>query len=450
MSPSLFSSDDLPPEPPKVEQVARGGKPRLRVPVRNQIEFGSLSLDDRVEPEHPVRAVWEFVDQLDLSPWLNVIEAVEGNVGRDKTDPRVPLAVLMYGIVQGVSATRVLEANCRDHNAYLWICGGVSVSYGLLNQFRLSGGDKLKQVLIKSVASLMEQGLVTLTQVAQDGMRVRANAGAGSFRSKTRLEECLEEVTAQVEALERLSEEETSNPRKTSARKRAAEERKTRLQQAITNCEELLSQREEIATKSGREPKPPRASTTDPEARVMKMANGGFNPAYNVILATDVETGIIADVLVTNAGSDSKLLVPMLDLLQEDYEHCPDEMLVDGGFANLDQIATAERRGCKVFAPVKDAQKQLDQGKDPYEPKKGDPPGVQAWRQRMKHPESQSTYRLRSQTAEWVNAQFRNRNLRQMPLRGLEKCSITALLHALVHNFTVVTRLRAKENPNPE
>jgi hypothetical protein len=294
----------------------------------------------------------------------------------------------------------------------------------------------------------MEQGLVTMTTVAQDGVRVRANAGAASFRTRTRLEECLQQATEQIETLEHLAEKEELSQAQQAARKRAAEERRQRVEEAIRACEELQQQREEIATRSGRDPKPPRASTTDPEARSMKMANGGYNPAVNVMFATDVETGIVVGVRVTNAGNDQGQMTPMLEQLHETQGKFPEQALVDGGFVSLEEVERAARQGCHVISPLKDEQKQLAAGKNPYEKKKGDPPGIIDWRARMGTPEAKALYKLRGQTAEWVNAQCRNRNLRQMPVRGLDRCNNVAILHALVHNFTVLVRLQAKENPD--
>jgi transposase len=448
MSTSLFDPADLPPEMPKVEAVPNAAaKPRFRVPVRDQVEMQTLSLDQTIESEHPVRAIWEFAQLLDVSPWMVEIRAVEGEVGRDVTHPHLLLAVWMYATLQGVWSSRAIEDLCKRHVAYRWLCGGVSLSYHTLSSFRANGGQNWKQTIIRSLATLMEQGLVKMTTIAQDGVRVRANAGAASFRTRTRLEECLQQATEQVEALEHLAEEELSQAQQ-AARKRAAEERCQRIQEAIRVCEELQQQREEIATKSGRDPKPPRASTTDPEARSMKMANGGYNPAVNVMFATDVETGIIVGVRVTNAGNDQGQMSPMLEQLHETQGKYPAQALVDGGFVSLEEVEWAAQHGCNVIGPLKDEKKQLAAGKNPYVEKKGDPPGVVEWRGRMQTPEAKATYKLRGQTAEWVNAQCRNRNLRQMPVRSLDKCNNVAILHALVHNFTVLMRLQAEENPD--
>ena len=155
-----------------------------------------------------------------------------------------------------------------------------------------------------------------------------------------------------------------------------------------------------------------RASTTDPEARTIKFSDGGYRPGYNVQFATDTATGIIVGVDVTNAGTDSEQMPPMLDQLETRYEKVPDEMLVDGGFASLDAIDSTEAQGCVVYAPVKDAEKQKKAGKDPYARKTNDTDETAAWRKRMGEEASKAIYKLRRQTAEWVNALCRNRGFR--------------------------------------
>ena len=274
---------------------------------------------------------------LDLSRWLNSIKAVEGQVGRDATDPRLLVALWVYATVEGVGSARELERLCEKHLAFQWLCGGVSVNYHLLADFRSQGGDKWDDLLTQIVGSLLAENLVTLKRVAQDGMRVRANAGKASFRRKPRLRAVLAGGRAQVEALKKLADEscEDSTQRQRAARQRAAEERQRRLEEAIRNCEQLQQQREETAKISGRKPTEARASTTDPEARTMKFADGGYRPGYNVQFSTDTDSGIIVGVDVTNHGTDSEELPPMLEQLEERYERPPEEALVDGGFASL-------------------------------------------------------------------------------------------------------------------
>jgi len=328
----------------------------------------------------------------------------------------------------------------------LWLCGGVTVNYHLLADFRSQHGEKLDDLLTRLVASLLETGEVTMQRVAQDGMRVRASAGKSSFKRPTRLQECLEAAREQVQELKRLAEESPQelNARKLAARKRAARERVEKFERALQQCEELQEQREATARKSGRTPQEPRASTTDPEARVMQFADGGYRPGYNVQFSGDTATGIIAGVEVVNAGSDQGQLPPMLDQLHDRYKRVPEEALVDGGFASLDAINEAEKQGCRVYAPLKDETKQLQAGRDPYARKPGDSDAVAAWRARMGTDDGKNAYKQRSQTAEWINALARNRGLRQMPLRGLSACRSVALLYALTHNLAQLLHLRSR------
>ena len=437
------------PSPAEVAAEAAGGAagtPRLRVPQRDQVEFRWASLEEMLEPDHPARIVWAAVCRLDLSGWLHRIKAVEGQAGRDATDPRLLLALWVYATVQGVGSARELDRLCEKHLAFEWLCGGVSVNYHLLADFRSQHGDTWDEVLTQIIGSLMAEGLVTLQRVAQDGMRVRANAGKSSFRRRRRLEHCLEEARQQVEALKPLTDESTEQltQRQQAARRRAAEERQTRIEEALRHCDQLQQQRQAQAKKSGRPATEARASTTDPEARVMQFSDGGYRPGYNVQFSTDTPSGIIVGVDVTNAGNDSEQLPPMLDQLQQRHERLPEEALVDGGFASREAIDHAASRGCTVYAPLKEEEKQLEAGKDPYARKPGDSPAVTAWRARMGTPAAKAIYRLRCQTAEWVNAVCRNRRLWQMPVRGQPKCRIVATLHAITHNLLWGAKLRAE------
>ncbi len=441
-----FLPDDFPePTPEQAANTTDRGKPRLRVPQRDQVEFSWSSLDDRLDPDSPARIVWSLVCTLDLDAWLREINAIEHHVGRDATDPRLLVALWVFATLKGIGSARELARLCKESLPYQWLCGGVSVNYHMLSDFRSQGGQKWEELLTQIVATLMAERLVTMDRVAQDGMKVRADAGKSSFRSAGRLEEFLEDARQQVETLKQLAETDPDEltQRQRAARQRAAKERQARIEEAVRQCEELRKEREESAKRSGRKPSAARASTTDPEARVMMFSDGGYRPGYNVQYATDTASGIIVGVEVTNAGTDSEQMPPMLDQLEERYERIPNEMLIDGGFASLDAIEAAENRGCVVYAPVKDEEKQTKAGQDPYARKKKDSDATAAWRQRMGEAASKVLYRLRSQTAEWVNAMCRNRGFWRMPVRGRVKCRIVATLYAITHNLMHQGNVRA-------
>lgn len=420
------------------------GTPRLRIPQRNQVEIHWASLDDMLEMDNPARAVWDAVCGLNLSLWLDDIKAVEGNVGRHSTDPRLLVALWVYATLDAVGSAREVARLCEKHLAYQWLCGGVTVNHHMLSDFRSQGGDKWDSLLTQIVASLLAEDLVTMKQIAQDGMRVRAGAGKASFRSQGTLEDHLKDAEQQVEMLKALADESPSEltKRQQAARERAAEDRQAGIEQAIQNCEKLREERAAVAKKSGRKPKEPRASTTDGEARVIQFSDGGYRPGYNVQYSTDTKTGVIVGVDITNSGSDQEQLPPMLDQINQRYAQKPTEALVDGGYASLGAIDAAAKAGCKVYAPLKEEHKQLRAGKDPYAKKKGDSPAVESWRERMGTPEAKTTYRLRAQTAEWVNAMARNRGFWQMPVRGLAKCRTISVLYAITHNLMEAIKLR--------
>lgn len=412
------------------------GAPRLVGPNRAQMELRAVDLESLLPPDHPARAVWEFVESLDLSLLYAKVQSVEGSAGRPAIDPRIYMALWLYATIEGVGSARALERLTQQHDAYRWILGGVSVNHHSLSDFRVQHGEFLDQVLTQSVAVLMEQKLVTLKRVSQDGIRVRASAGAASFRRQTSLERCLQEAQEQVERLraELEKEPEATNRRQRAARQRAAEDRQRRVKAALKQMPEVA------AKKSAAEKPKARVSTTDADARVMKMGDGGFRPAYNGQFAVDTQTQMVVGVDVSNSGSDQGQLVPMLEQLDERYAVIPPESLVDGGFAGLKDIETASEMGTAVFAPVA---KPKDPERDPYVPLPTDSPGVAKWRQRMGTPESKEIYKQRASTVECVNALARNRGLQRLLVRGLAKARAVLLWFALAHNLMRTLSLRA-------
>jgi transposase len=420
--------------------------PRVQQAQRNQMEWLPMALDDLIPKDHEARSVWEFVGKMNLSPLYARIATVEGQPGRNPIDPKILMALWMYATIDGVGSARQLDELCRHHHAYRWLCGGVSVNYHTLADFRTQHGELLSQLLTESVASLLSAGLIELNRVAQDGMRVRASAGSSSFRRRATLEECYAEAKAHVEALRTELEEAdpaASNRRQEAARQRAVREKASRLQQALEEMEKLEAQKE--SREKGSKEKA-RVSTTDPEARKMKMADGGFRPAYNVQFSTTTDTQVIVGVDVINSGSDGGQLAPMNEQIHERYGKSPKETVVDGGFSTLKDIEalTTSDHGTIVYAPVKDEEKKRNQGEDPFAPRPGDTPAIAAWRQRMGTEEAKKIYKERAATAECVNAIARNRNLWFIRVRGLVKARAIALWYALAHNLRRALALRAE------
>jgi transposase len=418
------------------EPPPRIGPKRLRYAVRNQVEFQQCSLDDFLPEEHEARIVWEYVCGLDLSELYARIQAVEGGPGQAPADPRILVALWLYATLRSVGSARELNRLCQDHSAYRWICGGVSMNYHTLADFRTQHVELLDRLLTESVAGLMAEGLVTLDRVAQDGMKVRASAGAASFRRQPTLEEALAEAESQVAQLRKEVEANpaTSKSRQQAARTRAAEERAGRIRAALEQMPQIAE------SKKAKDREKARASTTDADARVMKMADGGFRPAFNVQLATATDSQIITGVDVINSGGDQGQLAPMVEQHQQRYEQVPDEALVDGGFAKKEDIETVEQGGTTVYAPV---QKSKDPERDAHTPRPDDTPAVAEWRKRMATDEAKVIYRERAATAECVNALARNRGLQRFLVRGLRKAKAVVLWYVLAHNLMRAVALRA-------
>jgi transposase len=407
---------------------------RVKRPERSQIAFRPLALDQLLPKDHRARLVWQFTEGLKLSPLYERIRAVEGNVGRDAVDPRLLLALWLLATIEGIGSARQLARACERDVAFLWMCGDVSVNYHLLSDFRTEHAALLEQLLIDSVATMMQQGLVTLERVAQDGMRVRASAGKSSFRRRTKLVQF--QQTAR-EHLQKLRQEQAADPaegdrRRRAAQERAAKEREQRVAQALVEMEKLERQKE--ANKAGSSDQA-RASTSDPQARTMKMGDGGFRPAYNVQLATDANARMIVGVDVTNLGSDRGEMRPMAERLKKNYGVQPRQYLVDGGFATKDDIALMEHDGTHVFAPIHGEQFIRKNGNDPFSKRKGDSAAMVRFRQRMGSEEGKAIYRERCSVAEFPNAEFRNRGLQQFLVRGLQKVRAVAIWHALAFNL---------------
>lgn len=431
---------ELPEQPKRQSERGVGGAPRLREPERDQIELRAVDIDSLIGADHPARLIWAYVEGLDLRELEDRIKARDDRPGHPATSPRLMLALWLYATSEGVGSARALARLCESHDVYRWLCGGVSVNHHTLADFRVDCADLLDRLLAEHVAALAKAGLIDLDTLAQDGVKVRASAGAASFRREATLDRHLATAQAVVDALKREvdAHPDASNQRIKAAKERAARERAERVKAAQTALGEIKAQRarREETHRNGKKPKEPRASTTDPQARVMKMADGGFRPAYNVQVASAAGEQIVVAVDICNTGSDRGLMRPMLERLQGCAGHCPGRHLADGGFTAAADIEWAHREGIVVYCPPT----QSKHGTDPFKPRRGDGKGVLAWRARMASEEGKAQYKRRS-ICECIHARWRNWDLHQVTVRGIEKVTAVVLWFALANNILQGHRL---------
>jgi transposase len=403
---------------------------RYETANRTQVELRPCDLEALLPPGHAARLVWRFVEGLDLSPLYAAIRAREGRAGRPPIDPKILVALWLYATIDGVGAARELDRLCVSHDAYRWLCGGVSVNYHTLSDFRVGHRAVLDDLLTQSIATLRHRGIVTLARVAQDGTRIRASAGVGSFRREGTLRECLKEAEKLVARTQRQAE--GGLTRAEAAQARAAADRLARVAEALAELPAVAAAKARTASKrKNAQPKEARVSTTDPQARIMKMADGGYRPAYNVQFATDHESDVIVGVAVTNSSADQQEFVPMLEQVER-RAGLPETVLVDGGFVAHAAIDAATDRGVCVIAPV-----ACQAGtRDPVPVQRTDSPAVAAWRERMQTDAAKQLYRQRGAIAERINADVRtHRTLGRVLVRGQDKVLSCALWAALAHNL---------------
>jgi len=373
------------------------------------------------------------VEQLDLSAFYAPIKVVEGGPGAAATDPKILVALWLYATSQGVTSAREIDVLRVENVAYIWLCGGVSLNYHTISDFRVDYADELDELMSQVLGQLMQGGLVELDTQAQDGMRVRASAGAASFRRQPTLEKALEQSQALVAQLEQAAEADTEG--RTAAQK-AAQERAAR--EGVERLEAALAEMPAVkAAKKAAERDKARVSSTDPEARVMKMPDGGYRPAYNWQFSVELSNFVITGVEVVNTGSDKAQMEPMVEQVLKRTDQLPENWLIDGGFVKLTAIENLATEGVTVFGPIPEPK---DETRDRYAPLPTDSAAVAQWRQRMGTEEGKATYKQRS-LVELPNAHARSRyGVQQVRVRGQRKVRCVALWVAITHNLLIWIR----------
>lgn len=375
-------------------------------------------------PDHRARLLWGIVSQLELSSFLTEAKAFEGHQGRDQTSVRMLLTLWLYAISVNVGSGREIERRLGSDPAFQWIVGDKRVGRTTLNEFRVNHPKALEKVFTDVLGVLMNKGLLSLDLVAQDGTRVRASASSPSFRSASALSNCRKQAALHLRAVLAQADE-ADDVQQQRAREAKARDFQRRIDEAAAVVREL--QESDFSDKTVR------ASTTDAEARVMKMPGSGFAPAYNVQLATagDPEGGArtIVGVRVTNVGSDYGSVGPMIDDIERKCGKRPSVLLADNGHASAADIRAAAERGVTaLIAPQERSMKKP--------PDASEDPAVASWRERMRTDEAKEQMRARAGLCELSNAHIKTRfSMASLLVRGLTKVTCMVLLSALTANL---------------
>ena len=394
---------------------------RTKEPFRRQGVIRFEMPEDTLPQNHRARLLWRIVETLDLSAFLAGAKAVEGRQGRDVLSVHMLLVLWLYAISEGIGSARKIERRITSDDAFRWIVGDQSVGHNKLSEFRVGHREALDKLLTDVLASLMNKGLLSLDLVAQDGTRVRASASAPSFRRELSLLACREQAALHVKAVFAEADDPNASEAEKRAREAAALDYQRRVEAAIDEVRDLQAEGK-LA---------PRASTTDADARIMKMGDGGFRPAYNIQMASaGSEMGgprTIVGVRVINVGSDMASITPMLDQIERRTGALPEVLLADGGHAKHECIRNATERGVEVIMPLPERAKKPDAEKEP---------AVAAWHERMATDEAKRKYRARPGLCELPNAHLKcHHAMAEVLVRGIEKVTCVALLGVLTSNL---------------
>lgn len=411
-----------------------GFKKKLRIAERQQITMEFSCLDELIDEDHRVRSIWKYVELANLEKALERVQTYQDASGRSAIDPKILLALWLYATIEGYGSAYNLEKLCQENIAYKWICGGVSIGRKTLSNFRIKSGDILESILINGVTALIKANVVDLEEISQDGLKVKACASEKSYRNKKSIAQVREIVQ---EHITRLKNELETNPsgaveHRKKMKLRRLQEKQKRLEEAYKEVESC-AEKKDAAQKRDRKKKLTdhekakiKVSTTDPQARLMKMPQGGYKLAMNCEFAMDTKSGFIVGTRATNQENDSGQVGIMFDYLRNSYGITPKRYLADAGFRNNKDTQRLYENGCEVFMPIPIKEQKVTNKNSE---------GVVKWKERMQTQSAKETYSRRASTIEWFNAGARQRGLQSFSVRGLEKGQVTCNLQALAHNI---------------
>jgi transposase len=330
--------------------------PRLASIDRSQLLLHTVDVERLIDEDHSARSIWHLVGRMNLSLYHAKVAALEGRAGRDHTAPQLLISLWLYAYSQGISSAREVARQCAFEPGFAWLCGLKPISHRTLSGFRSDHKEALENLFVQVVGMLSAEGLITMQRVTLDGTKIKANASGNTFRRKEKIEAHLALAREQVQKMnEQAAEEEKAAKRQSAAKRRAAQQRVSRLEAAFREVERLQERK-----KHDRGDYVARASTTDPEAHVMRNGEGGTVPSYNVQLVTDTTHGLIVNVEATTDAIDYRQLEPALNRCQETMESLPKQIVADGDYTNHASVQAAESSKVDFYGSWHDSWKPTE------------------------------------------------------------------------------------------
>jgi len=326
------------------------GDPKLKAVNRSQSMWIPVDVEELIGQDHKVRAIWDLTERLELSRFLEKVESRREAAGAPAWDPRLLVSIWVYAYSEGVSSAREVERLMGYEPGLLWLSGLGQVNHHTLSDFRVAHKEELDDLFTQLLALLESEGYVKLERVMHDGTKIRAHGGTDTFRREGTLERHLERARQVVQEMgDPREEDQGKRSRREAARRRAAQERLKRLEQAAKELEQM-----QASKATAEEQAETRVSLSEPEARMMKHGDHAIVPSYNAQLSTDAEQKVIVGCRLTDCSSDAGELAAAMDEVKENLGRYPAQVVADGGYTNQETMEKMEERGVEFFGSLGD------------------------------------------------------------------------------------------------
>jgi transposase len=338
------------------EPVDRGeatGECKVKLVNRAQLTMAQIDVEHLIDEHHPGRGIWEVVQGLDVSRYESAIRSRRGEVGRAAWPPQLLIAVWLYGYSRGVTSARELERQMEYEPGLLWLTGMEVINHHTLSDFRIEHGEALTDLFAQMLVVLSDAGLVKMQLVAHDGTKIRAQAGADSFRREATLREKLEAARKLVK--EDPQGDGGGNARERAAQQRARRERKERAEAALEELSKIQANLKDAEQKERA-----RVSGSEAEARRMKHGDNAIAPSYNAQISTDADSGVIVGVRLSQSADDSHELKAALEEIEKNMGRVPEQIVADGGYTNRETIQSMAESGIDFYGSLPDPKERSE------------------------------------------------------------------------------------------
>ncbi len=296
------------------------------------------AVEDWIPSDHKARFVRNFVRALNLTDYGLEVEPNE--TGRPPYHPEMMLMLWIYGYMNKIRSPRKIETACYNDIGFIWLSGNSHPDHNTISRFFKDHQKTFKLIFKNTIRTAHKAGLVELALHALDGTKISSVVSRKGASHRDDLEKNLKDIDKIIDEMIKKTNNEIENITDATI---SEELRNANIE--VENLRAALKELDDAETNH--------LNSKEPDARMMKFADGRSRFGYNCQAIRDEASGMVVAEAVVTDESDNAQLTSMLDIAKENLGTTAELTLADGGYFAGRELESATSKEYGVLINLK-------------------------------------------------------------------------------------------------